>query len=694
MIQVGIYIQNAETLVYDRVDLFGDEKISVVSSVQNVNDISKTFTDYSQTFSVPASKTNNKIFKHWYENSRVNPFSTLARANGRIDVDGISFRSGKIQLESCEVVSGQPKSYSINFIGALASLKDKFNGKYLKDLITTAYDFPYTSTLVMNKITSLTPTSPATPDIGFPLITSKNVWSYGTGTTWNLGQNVHPIYYNELFPSVKLSAMIQMIATTFGITFNIGMMFNSTFFSDKRFLNAHLYLKNAETFSLLTGSLTKINLVSYSQLNNITLGYSVDLTTDRVTNITAASQSGSRSFFEKYIQFKITPTQSAKIYTVHFYKNGTQIFQSPPQTSTANVEVTFEIESDMRKPPIGTNAYFEVYIGTTDPMTFNSKIIGGIEYEDENSSVYNTFTSNSATQTTPATTLQLSNYMPDMKVEDFFTGILKMFNLTCYSEDNGNSYIIKQLETFYNEGTDRDFTKYIKADKKTINRVKTYKKVNFEYEKSQSFVNQAFLTNAGIDYGSLFYQSTPVADGDEYNIKLPFEDLNFQNLNGSFQVGYCLKTDYKPYIPKAIILYDYTSSALTSAPTWHFCTNTSGNATNSFGVYKAFGQDYKDTTVTPNVTYSLNFNEQQSTLTNQVIENGLFQQYYSNYFLNIYDFKARLIKVSAILPTSILVSLKLNDSIFIRGDKFIINTLTMDLTTGETQLELLSDQRI
>lgn len=688
MIKVGIYIQNADTLVYDRVDLFDDEKISVTSSIQNVNDISKTFTDYSQTFSVPASKTNNKIFKHWYENSRVNPYSTLARANGRIDIDGLFFRSGKIQLESCEIVSGQPKSYSINFIGVLASLKDKFAGKYLKDLNTSAYDFLYTGAIVMQKVTTLTPTSPATPDIGFPLITSNNLWTYGSGTGYRLDQNNHPVYYNDLFPSVRLIAMMNMIATTFGITFT------TNFSTDKRFLNAHLYLKNAETFSLLTGTQTKINLVSYSQLNNITLGYSVDLATDRVTNITASSSSGGDIFFEKYIQFKITPTQNSKIYTVHIHKNGTQIFQSAPQTSTANVEVTFEIESTSNRN--ATNDYFEVYIGTTEPMTFNSKIIGGSEYENGGGGgVYNTFTALSATQTTPATTLQLSNFMPDMKVEDFFTGILKMFNLTCYSENNGVSYIIKQLETFYNEGADRDFTPYIKADKKTINRVKTYKKVNFEYEKSESFVNKAFLTNAGIDYGSLFYQSTPIADGEEYSIKLPFENLNFQNLGGgTLQVGYSLKTDFKPYTPKPIILYDYTPSALTTAPTWHFSTNQTGNATNSFTVYKAFGQEFKDTSVNPNVTYSLNFNEQQSTLTNQIIQNGLFQEYYSNYFLNIYDFKARLIKVSAILPTSVLVSLKLNDSIFIRGDKFIINTVTMDLTTGETQLELLSDQRL
>ena len=79
MIKVSIYVQNADTLLYDRVDLFNDEKISVTSSIQNINDISKTYTDYSQTFSIPASKQNNKIFKHWYENSRNNPYNSKSK---------------------------------------------------------------------------------------------------------------------------------------------------------------------------------------------------------------------------------------------------------------------------------------------------------------------------------------------------------------------------------------------------------------------------------------------------------------------------------------------------------------------------------------------------------------------------------------------------------------------------------------
>ena len=45
--EVALYIDIDETI--KRINLFNDETISVTSSIQNVNDISKVFTDYSQT---------------------------------------------------------------------------------------------------------------------------------------------------------------------------------------------------------------------------------------------------------------------------------------------------------------------------------------------------------------------------------------------------------------------------------------------------------------------------------------------------------------------------------------------------------------------------------------------------------------------------------------------------------------------
>jgi hypothetical protein len=65
----------------EKLELFDDEQIQVTSTVQNVQDISKTFTDFSQSFTIPANDHNNGILQHFYQ-SDVN---SLIDYNIRLD---------------------------------------------------------------------------------------------------------------------------------------------------------------------------------------------------------------------------------------------------------------------------------------------------------------------------------------------------------------------------------------------------------------------------------------------------------------------------------------------------------------------------------------------------------------------------------------------------------------------------------
>jgi hypothetical protein len=57
----------------------------------------------------------------------------------------------------------------------------------------------------------------------------------------------------------------------------------------------------------------------------------------------------------------------------------------------------------------------------------------------------------------------------------------------------------------------------------------------------------------------------------------------------------------------------------------------------------------------------------------------------------LFNPKNRLTNVKAILPISILTSLKLNDRLIIRDKRYIINDFKTNLTTGETTFNLLND---
>jgi hypothetical protein len=114
----------------------------------------------------------------------------LVKSLAYIEIDTILFRKGKIQLESANIVDGQPQDYSITFIGLLGNLKDKFAGLFLKDLTSTAYDFNYSATIVKDRVTQNVPAQ----DVMFPLISSLNYWEYDTvHASYDISKNSHPI---------------------------------------------------------------------------------------------------------------------------------------------------------------------------------------------------------------------------------------------------------------------------------------------------------------------------------------------------------------------------------------------------------------------------------------------------------------------------------------------------------------------
>jgi hypothetical protein len=658
MITASIYIFSDG--LYKRIELFNDEAISVTSSIQNVNDISKVFTDYSQSFTVPASKHNNEIFKHWYENSIDGGFDARTRKLAYIELNSARFRTGKIQLEKAQFKNNKIDNYQITFFGGLLSLKDLFGGKFLRDFDYSAYNFAYSGTVVKNRVTGA-----VTNDVKFPLITSYHNWTYDTnGTTkenWDIEKNTHPIYHTDLFPAMRVSRIIETIATDLGITIQGNPTDN--FLNSDKFKNAFLWLKNTDTFTLKQTH-QRINF----QTNTSTVG------TQGIFNVFNDSLTYVKPNTPAYLSksnIKLTFTTSGTEFYFYVYKNGVKLSEQSYLTQTSQMTLTAPLEDS------GTYAF---YISSATEVTYTSVY----EFETRNATttaIVSDVTCTGTSQTT-TTTLNIADYMPEMKVEDFFSGILKMFNLTCFSTEE-NVYQIEQIENWYSAGEIRDVSKYIISDQVEIERVKPYKAITFKYEECENILATEFLSRSAVPYGDLKY--TLDNDGEEFEVSLPFENMPFQKFTGTtLQVGYSLKFDLNSYIPKPVILYDYNSI---QSCDFHF---NDGTHTTTVLTYNLFGQD----TLISGQVNTINFGAQQSTFTDAIETRSLFNNYYLNYLTNIFTDKARIIKLKAIFPISLLNNLKLNDRLIIRDKRYIINSFTTDLTTGQVDLELLNDFRV
>lgn len=670
--QVRVFVEGRQ------LDLFNDETIEVTSTIQNIQDISKTFTDFSQSFTIPTSANNNAIWQYFYENALNSSINYQERLDGYIEIDMTFFRRGKIQMEKSQLKNGQPNSYTITFYGDVTTLKDIIGEDLLSDLDYTPFNHDYTFAEVFNRVRD----GITDYDVCYPLITSNRIWEYQNSapyanipqyivnqlglTSNDIATTAGRIDYRELFPALKISAIFKAIEITYGVKFT------GSFLTDPKFTQAYLWFKNKNDFEfsseaqqVIFNSLVGSTSVQYNPASYFNL-----------INNTVNVQFQTQALFHQIIVNVNTISSLSVPYYLDVYCNGALFATYNGIGTTLNC-------SFQNTNVQGLNNIYEFKVRATSTLNIDFLIDYRIWFQSGITPTYDYATYDTFTNYL-TTNIDLAQLAPAMKVQDFIAGILKQFNLTCFGT-GVNTYEIIPLDDWYSSGAIVDITTYTDREEIGIDRVKLYKKIAYKFQQSSSLMNKAFFEQGLREYGNTEYQFP--YDGGEFTIEVPFENLLFNqffhagNPTG-LQVGYALDNAFAPYIPKPCLLYKYGQVNL--AQHIHFTDGAGNFLTND---YVMFGQDLTDS----GVNYSLNFAPETSSYWLQVIQNSIFATYYFPYLTNLFNPKNRLTTVKANLPVALLTGLQLNDRLIIRDKRYLINEMKTNMVTGETTFQLLND---
>jgi hypothetical protein len=652
MVALYIYIDG----IAKRIELFDDEKISVTSSVQDIADVSKAKTDFTQSFTIPASPTNNEIFKHWYESSIDGGFDHRVKYNGYIEIDTRTFRDGAFALNDVKYKNGMLDAYSIVFYGKAKNIKDILKEDKLANLDFSALNHTFTSAEVISRITS------PTLGVAYPLFAHDRIYNYNTGGSNDITINAGSIKWNSLFPAIPLSEILSRISTEYDLNFT------GAFLDYPQFTKLWMLFKNAESFSQKLTPL-RVNFTAKSSAAFTEL----DLATDEVGLLVRSGVSNYR-----YMGIAVT-TASTQPYDILIYKNGVLdnsfvgvvgnsgtrgFFSGPITTQNRNDKYSISISSQSGFS-FTTTLVYNIGIGT-----------GSIGY-----------TATSPSQTI-ASTIDIGGYAPDLKLIDLITGLIKMFNLVIIPQDE-TTYELIPLELYYNDGRYNDISANVITDEIDLKKTSMYKNINFKYQSSENILNtkfnDLFLSTRNFAYGDLAYEQIDSLESSTFSVELPFENAMYERKsNSDFQTITFKKIDLANYLPKPLLMYDNGVQAVTPNIKIDLLTGSFSNITQ----YRRFSNDYSNGTI-----LTLNWGEEISTWFLSNVSNGLYKRHYENYLGNIFNIKSRLVIVKCYFNPVQLIDIKLNDRIIIRDKKYTINKLTTDLTSGETTLELLTDYR-
>lgn len=671
-----------------RLDTFKDESVSLTQSIQNVRDIAKVFTDFSKTFSVPASKTNNKIFKHYYNFDITNGYDARTRQGADIELNHLPFRKGYIKLDGVTLKNNRPHTYKITFFGETVELSDLFGDDEL-DALDWLDNFNVASwnadtvlgTTATNGListgTSVTVDGTAYSDaVIVPLITHTDRLYYdsgsstaGTNNVYHSG-NAHGVSWLQLKPAIRVHLVIKAIEDKYGITFS------SDFFDET----------NTDYYDL--------RLWLHRNKGDV-FGVEEDLITDQIDTLPDSNDNWEGMTFFEYA-FSINDcfypaaqhydttitinTTSSDDYNFVLKKNGSEVFRLDEN----NGNTTFDVRNL-------TNGTYTLFLEAENPITVTGIInTDRVGYFDPTTS--ESFNITSFTMASDFL-IEAKAQTPKIKVVDFLTGLFKMFNLTAYKEDG--IVVVKALDEYYSDSEVMwDITEFVDVSEAEVLPALPYREVTFKYKGLDTFLADKHLDLFNKQWATEEYKGAEDTFfyGGNYVVELPFEHMKFERLVNEND-GDSRPTQYGWFVDKDTKSTSMEGDSIKGQPLLFYgisITDSTGISSLKPSLLKKTQYYIPSNSTATTDSENINFKPEKNEYTGSIFRNTLYDRYYKKYISEIFDAQKRLTRIKAFLPLKILLNYSLADKFSIKGQGYKINSIKTNLQSGLSEMELLN----
>ena len=682
-------------------DMFGDESISIKSVVKDLSDPKKLFTSKSRSFTVPASKKNNRIFQHFYNVDITNGLDSRELIPAKIIMNNVTHEVGNISVESVRMNKGVATHYKIKFIGKLSELarkigQDKLSVLNFSDKDINGFD-PFT---LFSQNTA--------QDLVFPLA-SRDERFLLNSTTPSLGiensrniryvnqtaQNDYGVTAQNLVGALSVGYILDKIESSYG--FNFEGIFTRGYVRD-----LYLWLHKPDKARSGQGIVEQCQDLAYTSTSSddtsVAKVYSFDNATgggpgqspeDNKFTTTSNSIATNFNYFGNdkfYIRIKGNWTgdanlrlmqdgsEIASIGTSGVYTDIKQVSRDGGEVFTIEAESISNVSIDVTVE-FKRVEYLGLFLGFPDTDYWYME--GSIDIGDVG--VY-----------------KITDNLPDMKVMTFLSNLFKMFNIV--AEVDGDFNIsTKHYDHFMSGGTDKDLSEYVEVNDYTISRPNLYSSMRMEWSDPKVAMEIGYQKVNGVKYGEVAYQlasnTGAKLSGNEYKVKIdnqrvPLEPLTDLATEALTNIVYTQFSDLKGAEQQTKPMFTYVAGMLNGIPLGF----NDGTLVAPFNTYIQPSNVYTDH-ARPDLNHSLlglyfgsEQNEYNSNETTTGL--GLFSSFYRGTVAMMFDDDKRNVKYKAHLPLNQVKDLKLSDTIIINNNFHSINSVETNYLTGISNLDL------
>ena len=685
-----IYLNNeAEYL-----DLYENESLELTVEAKDLSDPVKIIGDISKELTVPATKKNNNIFKHYHRGDVVGQIDARKFIQCTLIMANQPNKTGRISIESVSVKSGIPFEYKLRYYSDLAEMIKKLGEDKMSDVDLSAYDdsswvakdafrntsFTHNQAVVYPLCAHRTRFiwSSSNPSAALALDNTKNI-AYNSiiasGTTSVTTQNFS-LAPEDVIPALRVGNILDKIENQYNLNFT-GAIREDYVGNLRLWLNREIKESEGDEFTGIADSLS----VSSGSLDN---------------------QDGFIS--SNQIAFNNpSPDITAVSFTATFSGTGEVRMKSNGSTvQTIN--------------STGATSGFHVISGseviTFDATTSVSTTVSitiTIEHQDSISFSNNYFVTVTDSFGTGALgTLDISQRVPDVTVKDFLRTLFEMFNLVATSSTSTDGTV--NIETYHYDyfiysGNTIDISKYMDTSDREVMPPNNYSSVTFEATKGDTAIETGYLNTQERKFGYLNYKddNSDRLSGTDYKVTLksmfqPLEQLIDVTNNSvkDVEIATFLDTDNNSKMGKLCFTYATKSNTTPSTYiSWRESTTSNQEQISHYvlpsNVYADESVPLRNNGATINYLVGLHFSEEQLVSAPEIDINGisLYNNFYKGTVRNMFDQSFRRTKLKCYLPSNIITDLAPNTKLLVNGSYYLISSYTVDFRTQLVDFNLL-----
>ena len=700
---VVLYIKN-EVNEFIKIPLYSDENIFYENKLTSGEEIGSIFNDATNSFTIPADDVTNELFKDIYEIGSFNSFNSQKRVDAYIEFNTIPFRFGEVQLEGFQKKDGLIDNYKITFYGNLLQLDDLFGDDDLSEVFGNEDEFDLQWNV--NNIRDLLSlpveaknrnNQNLNSEVIVPLILIKEEGEDTDITT--PGGAIQP---KDIRPAIRTRNIINKIASKYGIEFT------SDFFDKPQFQNLYTWLNGSDeikTESQIITDLPQPNLNIENDPGSFTIGGDNDEVFQiRISNnFIQANRQGTGEdlhILSTNIYFRdITVNNQLVPYRFRFYNADTNQLVGETDTFVGNQTQSVIIGNNPSQNRIINtlkfrpsefsgdyvlNYYIEVIADVSLDFTF--QIDSSCNYLRPSFTFFPplfAFRSVDNSTFNSQTVFQIKDNVPDISVKDFFTDLLKQFNLIIRPISQ-TAFKIENISDYYRNGNIINISEFVDLDTIEGRREEVVRKLSLLYAENEQEANILLGGQVG-NLTKVFNVDNKEEDEIEFNSQYPVFVPQINPVDGGLgntQLNIAL---YKEY-PSDVVNFYYNGLVQV-------------DANDDFVVrLNVYGTTLELTTITLSdtsdsqeflqVTNELSFEERFNYFHGSVITNNTYNNFWEEYINALYRNEQILLDVKAFIDWNVIEELDLNSELIIGNEKYLIQDYKINLLNGETDFTL------